>query len=68
MEKTHFELVYGRSAPNLLSYVPGTAQVESVEQMLRERDVVLRQVRIKLYQAQNRMKQVYDKDYKEREF
>jgi hypothetical protein len=67
-EKTPFELVYGRLAPNLLSYVPGTARVESVEQMLRERDVVFRQVRIKLYQAQNRMKQVYDRDYKEREF
>jgi hypothetical protein len=66
--KTPFELVYGRPAPTLLSYIPGTARVESVGKELEDRDVILREVRLKLAQAQNRMKQVYDKGHKEREF
>lgn len=54
--KTHFKLVYGRPTPTLLSYIPGTARVESVGQELEDRDVLLREVRLKLAQAQNRMK------------
>jgi len=63
-----FELVYGRPAPSLLSYIPGTARVEAVGQQLEARDVLLQQARFKLSQAQNRMKKVYDKGHKEREF
>lgn len=66
--KTPFEVVYGRSPPTLLSYIPGTARVDSVEQELLNRDNVLRQVKLKLSQAQNRMKQVYDKGHTERVF
>jgi hypothetical protein len=37
-------------------------------QMLGELDEVLLQVRVKLCQAQNRMKQLYDKGHTKREF
>jgi hypothetical protein len=67
-EKTPFELVYGRAPPNLTSYITGTARVEAVGKTLEERDEVLKGVRLKLVQAQNRMKQVYDKGRTEREF
>jgi hypothetical protein len=53
--------VYGRSPPNLTSYISRTARVEAVGKTLEERDEVLKGVRLKLVQAQNRMKQVYDK-------
>jgi len=63
-----FEVVYGRPPPSLLSYIPGTTQVAAVEGTLVARDAVLREVRRQLMGAQNRMKQVYDKDHTEREF
>lgn len=66
--RTPFEIVYGCPSPTLLSYIPGTACVDSVEQELLERDTLLKQVRLKLSQAQNRMKQVYDKNHKQRVF
>jgi hypothetical protein len=34
-EKTPFEVVYGRPPPTLISYIPGTASVDSVEQELK---------------------------------
>jgi hypothetical protein len=60
--------VYGRSPPNLTSYIFRTARVEAVGKTLEERDEVLKGVRLKLVQAQNRMKQVYDKGRAEHEF
>lgn len=42
--------------------------MESVGRELEDRDVLLREVRLKLAHAQNRMKQVYDKGHKESEF
>jgi hypothetical protein len=66
--KPPFELVYGRPVLTLLSYILGTARVESVGQELGERDILLRQVRLKLSQAENRMKQVYDKGHREKKF
>jgi hypothetical protein len=66
--KSPFELLYGRPAPSLLSYIPSTARIESVGQLLEARDTLLKQARLKLSQAQNRMKQLYDKGHKERGF
>jgi hypothetical protein len=62
--RTPFEIVYGRPSPTLLSYIP----VESVEQELLEQDTLLRQVQLRLGEAQNRMKQIYDKGHKDRVF
>lgn len=67
-KKSPFEIVYGRLPPTLLCYVPGTAKVAAVEDILLQRDVLLREVRQQLQQAQNRMKQVYDKGHQDRKF
>jgi hypothetical protein len=66
--KTPFEVVYGRPPPTLLTYIPGTARVEAVECELLNRDKLLKEVRFKLQLAQNRMKQIYDRGHKERNF
>jgi hypothetical protein len=50
------------------AYILRTARVESVGQKLGERDILLKQVRLKLSRVQNRMKQVYDKGHREKEF
>jgi hypothetical protein len=65
---TPFEIVYGRSPPTLLSYIPGTTRSAAVEDAMVARDQILREVRKQLGGAQNRMKQVYDKGHSEREF
>ncbi|BBN67650.1 hypothetical protein Prudu_144S000300 [Prunus dulcis] len=48
------------TTPNLLSYVPGTTQVEAVDQELRSREQVLKDLREHLLVAQERMKKFYD--------
>jgi hypothetical protein len=53
---TPFEVVYGRPPPTLLSYVRGTTRVESVDKILCDRDLLLKQVKAHLHEAQNRMK------------
>jgi len=67
-KRTPFEIVYGRPPPSLLPYVPGTTKSAAVEDTLKARDEVLKEVRQHLLAAQNRMKQVYDKDHTERSF
>ncbi|KAI5334926.1 hypothetical protein L3X38_025059 [Prunus dulcis] len=59
-KKTPYEIVYGKPPPNLLSYVPGTTQVEAVDQELRSREQVLKDLREHLLVAQERMKKFYD--------
>ena len=53
---TPFEAVYGILPPRLLAYVPGTSRVQAVDEYLRDRDAILRELRYNLLQAQNRMK------------
>jgi hypothetical protein len=67
-KRTPFEIVYGRSPPSLLSYIPGTTCLAAVEEALVARDNILREVRHQLLGAQNRMKQIYDKSHTKREF
>jgi hypothetical protein len=55
-KRTPFEIVYGRPPPSLLPYVPGTTKSAAVEDTLRARDEILREVRQHLLDAQNRMK------------
>jgi hypothetical protein len=62
---TPFEIVYGRSPPSLLPYIPSTTRFVAVEDALVARDEVVWEVRQQLLGAQNRMKQVYDKDHVE---
>lgn len=54
---TPFEAVYGRPPPPLIHYVPGSAVVHEVDQTLRSRDDILRELKDNLAAARNRMKQ-----------
>ncbi|KAJ8752156.1 hypothetical protein K2173_003764 [Erythroxylum novogranatense] len=65
---TPFELVYGRPPPSLLSYVPGTTKVQSVDDYLRQRAEVLKELKLNLRLAQEKMKLHADKKRREVEF
>lgn len=53
---TPFEAVYGIPPPRLLAYVPGTSHIQAVDEYLRDRDTILRELRHNLLLAQDRMK------------
>jgi hypothetical protein len=65
---TPFQVVYGREPPTLMSYVPGTSKVAAVEQLLVDRDNIIREAKEHLKEAQARMKKIYDQHHQEREF
>jgi hypothetical protein len=67
-KRTPFQIVYGRPPPSMLPYVPGTTKSAAVEDTLRVRDEISQEVRQHLFDAQNRMKQVYDKGHVEQSF
>lgn len=67
-KRTPYEILFGKIAPTLLSYVHGTCAVETIESFLLERDRVIREVRTQLQIAQNRMKKIYDSGHVERSF
>ena len=51
-----FEAVYGVPSPSFLSYIPGTARVQAVDEYLQDRDEILKELRHNLRMAQDRMK------------
>ena len=53
---TPFEAVYGIPPPHLLTFVPGTSRVQAVDEYLRDRDTILRELRHNLSLARQRMK------------
>jgi hypothetical protein len=55
-----FEAVYGTPPTWLLSYVPGTTVVESVDTLLRSRALLITLLRQNLQQAQHHMKKFAD--------
>ncbi|VFQ69620.1 unnamed protein product [Cuscuta campestris] len=57
---TPFQAVYGRPPPELVPYRVGTSQVAAVEDVLAEREALIRQLRDNLKVAQNRMKVLAD--------
>ena len=48
--------MYSIPPPNLLTYVPGTTKVQAVDDYLRDRETILKDLRQNLLQAQDRMK------------
>ncbi|KAK9189481.1 hypothetical protein WN943_018078 [Citrus x changshan-huyou] len=52
--------VYGIPPPHLLTYVPGTSRVQAVDEYLRDRDTILRELRHNLSLARQRMKSQAD--------
>ena len=66
IQKTPFEVVYGREPPSLLTYVPGTAKVATVEIELMKRDQILKDLKENLKMAQDQMKKRYDLKHREK--
>lgn len=64
----HFEVLYGRPPPSLLSYIPGMTKVPKIENQLIQRDILLHVVRFQLSQAQAQMKMNYNELRLEYEF
>lgn len=65
---TPYQAVYGVQPPTLISYVPGTTCVQSVEDELRDCDKALQLLKENLQRAQARMKQNTEKHRSERHF
>ncbi|GJR93699.1 reverse transcriptase domain-containing protein [Tanacetum coccineum] len=61
-------VVYGRPPPKLLPYVSGTTNIQAVDEYLRDRDELLRQLHANLLAAQHRMKIQADHHMRELEF
>ncbi|KAI5408098.1 hypothetical protein KIW84_054076 [Lathyrus oleraceus] len=59
--KTPFGVVYGRLPPRLTRWVQGETRVASVQHDLMDRDEALKQLKIQLVKAQERMKSQADK-------
>jgi hypothetical protein len=51
-----FEAVYGVPPPTMTSYIPGTTKIQAVDNLLHQREVILRDLRRNLLEAQVRMK------------
>ncbi|KAG8646403.1 hypothetical protein MANES_09G001401v8 [Manihot esculenta] len=68
LHTTPFQVVYGREPSRLLSYAPGSSQVDVVDKALIDRDEVLCDIRLRLQQAQHHMKQFYDQGHRNASF
>ncbi|KAI5396610.1 hypothetical protein KIW84_062710 [Lathyrus oleraceus] len=66
--KTPFEVVYGRLPPRLTRWVQGETRVASVQRDLMDRDEALKQLKIQLMKAQERMKSQANKKRSDRSF
>lgn len=68
LQATPLHVVYGRDAPTLLRFQPGSTLNSDLEIMLRERDQMLPQIQYHLTQAQQLMKNNADKHKRDLEF
>ncbi|CAN6474517.1 unnamed protein product [Victoria cruziana] len=66
--RTPYEVLYGYAPPTIPHYEEGTAADVEIDSTLRDRDELLRSLHEHIAKAQNRMKQVYNKGRKDREF
>lgn len=65
---TPFKLVYGRDPPSIIRPVRGTTLVNSVEELLLERDAILDDLHFQLLRAQQRMKTNADAKRRDEQF
>lgn len=65
---TPFQALYGRLPPNIPLYMQGASKVQAVEELLLERDELLKKLKINLRQAQDCMKQKSDRQCRELKF
>ncbi|PNY00428.1 hypothetical protein L195_g023708, partial [Trifolium pratense] len=52
---TPFEALYGRKPPTLVHYTPGTSKIESLDELLTQKTLVLKVLKENLVKARNRM-------------
>lgn len=57
---TPYEALYGQKPPSLLHYAPGGTTVAAAEQLLQDREVILKLLKEHLATSQHRMKQIAD--------
>ena len=55
---THFQELYRRLPPSILTYNVGLSPVHEVDQQLMSRDELLQQLKANLERSMNRMKQL----------
>ncbi|GJW21472.1 putative mitochondrial protein [Tanacetum coccineum] len=65
---TPFEIVYGQTPPQHVTYEAGECRVETVDRTLVVRDQAIKLLQFYLKRAQNRMKSMADKKRSDREF
>ena len=65
---TPFEVVYGREPSTYTTYIPSETFVAFVDQVLRDKDSMIRLLKENLHQAQSKMKKMVDKHQTKREF
>lgn len=53
-----FQALCGRTPPVIIGYTPGTTKLQALDEILMERDQLLKDLKANLLQAQNRMRQV----------
>ena len=63
-----FEAIYGRPPPTLKQFMVGEIKVHAVEDALRERDEIMRQLKCDLDRAQHKMKATAEKQMRELHF
>ena len=65
---TPFVVVYGRQPPSIVKYLVNSDDPPQVQELLRDRDQILQQLKANLDKAQNRMKNQADKHRVDKEF
>ncbi|KAM0053973.1 putative nucleotidyltransferase, Ribonuclease H [Helianthus debilis subsp. tardiflorus] len=68
IKMTPFKALYGIDPPIQLPYIPGSTTVESLEEWLNDREVMLANLKQSLERARNRMKQFADLKRSDRQF
>lgn len=68
LQITPFEALYGYPPPRILDYIPSTACVDSVDQILHNKNHITKLLKHNIQQAQNRMKKYSDLKRKEQVF
>uniref|UniRef100_A0A0A9E1Z5 Tf2-1-like SH3-like domain-containing protein n=1 Tax=Arundo donax TaxID=35708 RepID=A0A0A9E1Z5_ARUDO len=68
LKATPFQVVYGREPPPVLPYQSGAARVVTLDRQLRDCDAFLADIRERLLQAQDHMKQRHDMSHRALEF
>ncbi|GKA66250.1 ty3-gypsy retrotransposon protein [Tanacetum coccineum] len=65
---TPFQALYGRVPPSIIPYPPGSSKVAEIDELLVERNVLLRQLKENLFAARNHMEMQANRSRREVEF